>query len=454
MTSSTPTASDYIQRISREYNLYVLDTRAIPAMTDGLKTGQRIVLWLLRNKSSKIKTIALAGEMIASELYLHGDTSASDTISMLAGPFCNNRPLVHGIGAFGTRAAPTSFAAPRYTSVKRSSFSMDCMYVDLDIVPMMDNHDGSNVMPSTFLPLIPTVLLNGIKGIAPGWATNILPRRFEDLVGAVQDVLEGIPVRELLPHYNNRHVSVIRDHVDRSKYIIRGQAEKKNTTTVLVTELPSELSLEQFRERLVSMEDDGVISSFIDRSTENINVEIKMPRATLAKLTDKGIIEFFKIRRIVTENIVIQSIGGTNIKQYASAESLVTDWVEWRLGLYLDRFEKLLSDEKQTNLYWQYILACFHANLPDVITGLSGRAELKETIARIGQEQAMTLPLATDDILDRISGLPSYKWTGEGLEEAKRFLDESGKRMDHYTEMVGSDRKRKNLFKKEVGALL
>ena len=48
--------SSYIDRISREYGVYTLDKRAIPAMTDGLKTSQRIALWLMRNKDSKVKT--------------------------------------------------------------------------------------------------------------------------------------------------------------------------------------------------------------------------------------------------------------------------------------------------------------------------------------------------------------------------------------------------------------
>jgi len=148
-------SSEYIRRTSREYGLYTLDHRAIPALTDGLKSSQRIALWLLRNRPEKIKTIALAGQMIASELYLHGDVSAANTISMLAGPYCNNRPLVNGVGAFGTRANPTSFAAPRYTSVKRSNIATNILYTDLDIVPMVENHDGSNQMPGTFLPLLP-----------------------------------------------------------------------------------------------------------------------------------------------------------------------------------------------------------------------------------------------------------------------------------------------------------
>ena len=445
------TASAYLRRTSREYGMYVLDTRAIPAMTDGLKTGQRIALHLLRTKADKVKTIALVGQMIASELYVHGDSAAADTISMLAGPFCNNRPLIHGIGAFGTRAAPTSFAAPRYTSVKRSQFAQDVLYVDADIVPMVENHDGSNTMPGTFLPLIPLVLLNGVRGIATGWSTNILPRRFEDLVGAVQDVLAGKPVRELLPYFEGRDITVVRDFVDPTKFVLQGKAIKKNTSTVMVTELPPDLSLEKFREKLGSLEEEGEIVGFTDRSTETINIEIKMTRAKLAKLSEKRLIEFLKLRTLVTENITVQAIGGTTIVNYTDVGKLVRDWVKWRLGLYLDRFEKLLADELDNLLYWQYVEACFLSELPKYLSGMKGRTELQKEIAEIGKRAA--LHPATDAILERISARPSYKWTGEGLEEAQRELAESKKRRAHYDEMVNSERKRKALFKKEVTAL-
>jgi DNA gyrase/topoisomerase IV subunit A len=324
--------------------------------------------------------------------------------------------LIKGVGAFGTRANPTSFAAPRYTSVKRSDLARNALYVDLDIVPMVENHDGSAWMPRTFLPLIPLVLLNGIKGIATGWATNILPRRFEDLIGAVDDVLNKQPVRLLLPHYENRNVKVVPEASGNGKYIISGMVEQKNTTTIIVTELPPELPLEKFREQLSVLEEDGKIIGFTDRSTKTINVEIKMPRAILAKLETNGrIIEFLKLRSIVTENITV--IVNGKVIQYSSAEELVKDWVDWRLQLYLDRFEKLVADEELTNLYWLYILACFEDELIPLIPSMSGKNELKDAILNAGHEQN-GLPKASDDMLDKIANRPAYKWTKAGLDDA------------------------------------
>ena len=462
-------SSDYILRTSREYGLYTLDHRAIPAMTDGLKSSQRIALWLLRNKTEKVKTIALAGQMIASELYLHGDVSAANTISMLAGSYCNNNPLITGLGAFGTRANPTSFAAPRYTSVKRSKIAQDVLYTDLDTVPMVENHDGSNMMPATFLPMIPLVLLNGVRGIATGWATTILPRRYEDLVGAVTDVLARKPIRDLMPHYEGRDITV-RDIGTReapNKYIISGKVVKKNTTTVIITELPPELTLEKCREQLAALEEDGKITGFTDRSTKTIKIEVKMPRATLGKLTPienpvsldpmGKLIDFLKLRSRITENIVVQGIGGNGIVTYDNIETLIKDWVEWRLARYLDRFEKMLADEKATNLYWRYVITCFEGNprlghppLPENARELTVD-EMREYVKLLGAIER--LPKASPELIERIINIPIYRWTVDGEERAKKELEESKHRMVKYKEMVDNDKLRKALFKREVTAL-
>lgn len=445
-------SSEYIEKISREYGMYVLDKRAIPAMTDGLKSGQRISLWLLRNRSDKIKTIALAGQMIASELYLHGDSAAADSIAMLAGPYCNNQPLIKGIGAFGTRTNPTSFAAPRYTSVKRSKFAQEVLYVDSDIITMIDNHDGSNVMPKTFLPLIPLVMLNGIKGIATGWATNILPRKYEDLIEAVKDVLTtGKVQRDLLPHYNNRNMQVIREHGHQNKFIIKGCIERKNTSTILVTELPPELNLESFRDKLSSLEDSGKITGWTDNSTKDINIEVKLRRDVLAKMSDNQLIEMLKLRSITTENITVQGLDGNSIVSYDSVNQLIEDWVSWRLGLYLTRYEKLLKDELDNNLYWQYVIACFNYHLTSSIQKLESKKELEQEISDIGKNA--DLPVASDNILDKISSLPTYKWTHKEFLHAEKQLKESNKNIELYQGMIQSDTKRKNVFKKEVDSL-
>ena len=92
----------FIKDTSRDYSIYVCQSRGIPSVSDGLKDAQRKALFVMKSQSDKIKTISLAGKMISENVYLHGDAAACDTISLMAAPYCNNVTLLHGIGAFGS----------------------------------------------------------------------------------------------------------------------------------------------------------------------------------------------------------------------------------------------------------------------------------------------------------------------------------------------------------------
>jgi DNA gyrase/topoisomerase IV subunit A len=95
----TTTPSKFLLEAARKYSLYVCQERAIPSVTDGFKSSQRIAAWCMRNRNEKIKVAALSGAMVESNLYVHGD--AQGAISAMAGPFCNNVPVFTGIGLFG-----------------------------------------------------------------------------------------------------------------------------------------------------------------------------------------------------------------------------------------------------------------------------------------------------------------------------------------------------------------
>src|SRR5690606_34849266 len=128
-------SSKYISDTSKDFALYTAEVRAIPKVTDGLKDGQRKAIWCLRNKAEQIKTIAAASLPIFEMLYVHGDSSMADTVSGLAAPYINNICYLEGIGQFGSKLSPNVFGAPRYTSIRRSSATVDLLLPDLDIVP-------------------------------------------------------------------------------------------------------------------------------------------------------------------------------------------------------------------------------------------------------------------------------------------------------------------------------
>lgn len=97
--------------------------RSIPSLVDGLKPGQRKVLYTCfkRNDKKEVKVAQLAGAVGEATAYHHGEASLMMTIINLAQDFVgsNNINLLLPIGQFGTRLqGGKDSASPRYIFTK------------------------------------------------------------------------------------------------------------------------------------------------------------------------------------------------------------------------------------------------------------------------------------------------------------------------------------------------
>ena len=173
----------------KDYAKYVLYSRAIPHMIDGLKPSQRKILYtaLKTAKGARIKTASLSGNVISQANYHHGDASLNEAITKMVQPFVNNVPLLRGHGSFGSRLVPEA-AAARYTYVQTHTnfeqYFADTMVTETSV-------DPEDPEPAFYLPIIPWVLVNGIKGIAVGFATEIQPHDPKELAKLCSAHLSG-----------------------------------------------------------------------------------------------------------------------------------------------------------------------------------------------------------------------------------------------------------------------
>lgn len=441
-----PDTTSFIKDTSREYSIYVCQSRGIPSVSDGLKDAQRKALFVMKTINDKIKTISLAGRMISENIYLHGDAAAADTVSLMAAPYCNNVPLLAGIGAFGTRIGPTDWGAPRYTYVKKNSHTESLIYQDYDIVPLKENYDGSVQEPKHFLPLIPLVLLNGVSGIAVGWSTEILPRSISGLIDATLAAIDGKKkLPELLPCYEYLQTTV--RGIGDNAYEFVGKVEIDGST-VIVTELPPDLSLEKFKARLNKMEDEEQIQTYIDRSTKDIKVEVRFKRGTINGWTPEKAIDFLKLKSRTTERLVVLDWDGNNIKQYENTEKLIRDFVEWRLGFYTIRFTRLI-EQARSQLNWNLALkSCYDNKLPAFLSSAANRLEIIDKI------KAYTANISLDDgQRDRIASLPSYRWAKDAYSEILKNIVDLGNTIAEYESILADPAKLRAIYRQEVSQL-
>ena len=437
--------TDYIKSTSRDYSIYVCQTRGIPSVCDGLKDAQRKALFVIKPKADKIKTISLAGEMISQNVYLHGDASAAETLSLMAAPYCNNIPLLHGIGAFGTKIGPTDWGAPRYTYLKRNAHTDALVFTDYDIVPLKENYDGSVLEPKNYLPLIPMVLLNGVSGIAVGWSTDILPRSLDDLIDATLAAIDGKDIKTLAPKYDYLDCNV--RNITGNAWEFTGRA-RIDGSTVWIEELPPNLSLEKFKERLNAMEDEDKIQTYVDRSTKTIKIEIRFKRGTIADWTEETAIDFFKLRSRSTERIVVLDWNGNSVRQFETAELLVNEFVQWRLGWYKTRFEKMIADLTY-QLNWNSALkACIDGKLPEFLPKAADKSAILDKVKTLCKTITVD-----DDQMERIASLPSYRWAKDAYAEITAKIADLTTKIAEHQSVLADPKKQKDIYRREVVAL-
>ena len=437
--------TDYIKTTSRDYSIYVCQSRGIPSVCDGLKDAQRKSLFVIKPVPEKIKTISLVGTLISSGLYLHSDSSAAETLSLMAAFYCNNIPYLQGIGAFGTKVGPTDWGAPRYTYLKKYNITDALIYPDYNIIPLKENYDGSVLEPQHFLPLIPLVLLNGISGIAVGWSTEILPHTLDDLITATLAAIDGKPIPELIPKYDYLDCNV--RNISGNSWEFTGKVEFDGNT-IWIKELPPDLSLERFKVRLNQMEEDELINTYIDRSTKDIRIEIRFKRGVINEWTEEKAIDYFRLRSKSTERLVVINWDGNSIKQYDTAEQLVKEFVEWRVGFYKIRYQRMVDEITAELCYNLALKACFDGDLPIFLPKAANKNEI------VGQIKLLTDGIITgDELFNKIASLPSYKWAIDSYTDILNNIASNTKTLTEYQAILASPKKQREIYKKEVQML-
>ena len=330
------------------FAMYTVESRAIPNMIDGLKPVQRFYLYssILNSKRDFKKVSAVAG-IISDYGYNHGEGSAAGAGQLMAATWNNNVCLVEGRGSFGTRLVQDA-GAPRYVYTRLHE-NFDKYIRDVDLAPA--HEDPEHEPPAFYLPVIPLVLANGTKGIATGFATNILPRSTDSLSGAVREYLSSgtianrVPVK--FPEFAGR---VDYDSVE-NRHIVYGKYHKKTKTVMMITEVPYGFDRENYVKILDKLEEEGDIVSYEDLCDKTgFSFEIKLKQNTSANWNDAKIISKFKLSKPLTENLTVIDFDG-KLREYTDERVLIKDFVDYRLGVLQQRIEKRRV-EGEENLRW------------------------------------------------------------------------------------------------------
>ena len=241
-----------------EYSMSVIVSRALPDVRDGLKPVHRRILYTLFEKGLTHdkpyhKSADTVGAVLGS-YHPHGDASVYDALVRLAQDFSLRYPLVDGHGNFGSVDGDPA-AAYRYTEARMAKISAEMLSdIGKNTVDYRPNYDDRLQEPVVLPSRFPNLLVNGSTGIAVGMATNIPPHNLNEVIDAIQLLIENreTSIESLMsvikgPDFPTGGIimgqSGIRAayYTGRGKITLRGRAnivEEKNKTCIIVDEIP------------------------------------------------------------------------------------------------------------------------------------------------------------------------------------------------------------------------
>lgn len=408
------TISDFLSNEYKEFAMYSIEGRAIPSVIDGFKPTHRKIIhisnqiWKTGNEKN-LKVFQLAGKVASDAFYHHGNTSLENAIVTMAQKFKNNAPLLEEIGQFGSLRSPQPGAA-RYIGTKLSN-NFRFIYKDFDLLEYKEE-EGESIEPHYFLPIIPTILLNGSSGIAVGFSSNILNRDIKDIIDSCTKVLTGKKQSLIKPSLNEFTGEFIQDKENNKRWIIRGRFQKVNTSTVKILELPPSMTYEKYEEILDKLVDNKDIVSYDDNCKDNIDYTIKFQRSVLEKLDDTALIKLLKLEESSTEIFTSLDEKG-KLKIFETAEEIIEYFTNFRLTYYIKRKEYLLDklnrELKILSNRGRFIKAILDEKIK--INNVA-KSEIIESIKSLGLD-------LVDDSYDYLLRMPIYSLTKELFEKLK-----------------------------------
>ena len=270
-----------------EYSMSVIASRALPDVRDGMKPGQRRIMYAmyedhLTNDKPFRKSATTVGNVLG-RYHPHGDAAVYGTMVRMAQDFSLRYPLVEGHGNFGSVDGDGA-AAYRYTEARMSKIADELMSdIEKDVVDFMPNFDNRLKEPKVLPSRFPNLLVNGSVGIAVGMATYIPPHNLGEVIDAtiyrmenpdcsVLDLMEYVkgpdfPTRATIYGVNG----IIQAYTTgRGRVMVRAKAEvEEDEHRIIFTEIPYQVNKSLLCESIANLVREKRIEGITDLRDES-----------------------------------------------------------------------------------------------------------------------------------------------------------------------------------------
>ncbi len=417
------TLSEVVKEEYRTYQIYTLMDRAIPYLQDGLKPGQRRILYTLyRNQSKGLTKVSSATGLVLT-LHPHGPASIETAIVNMAQDFTfsNNYPLIDKKGYFGERMEPQP-AASRYIECRLGKIAEFVLFDDLNQVEMVPNYDETVNEPVHLLPKLPIMLLNGSEGIGTGFSSVIPSFNHADICDSMIQYVETEKTKRLRPWVNYYNEKIIDE---KTKYIFPMNIEKIGDK-FFITELPRGYDAKKIYRHLNKHIEADFLKDYIDSSVSNdIMIELIFKRGkqpTLAEVEKEML-----MTSSMTPNYTLISERGVRI--FNRPEEIIQIFTEQRLVVVKRRYELLCEEYERRIRQNNEIIKFIKQKEYEVAT----RSRNRKTFVEHLTKKKFTFS-------DYLADMPIYRMTKEEVEKRKLLVKDDTAKLKEFEKIAKSDK--------------
>ncbi len=449
-----------------EYSMSVITSRALPDVRDGMKPGQRRILYAMYEDNLTYdkpfrKSATTVGNVLG-RYHPHGDSAVYGTMVRMAQPFSYRYPLISGHGNFGNVDGDGA-AAYRYTEARLSKIADEMMTdIEKNVVDFVPNFDNSRKEPVVLPSRFPNLLVNGSIGIAVGMATNIPTHNLGEVIDGTLAMMDNpdITVPELMQYikgpdfptyatiYGTRGIREAYE-TGRGRIAVRATAEIEGEhRRIVFTEIPYMVNKSMLVASVADLVKDKRIDGITDLRDESgrggMRIVVEYRRDANPQVILNQLYKYTQLQDTCAVNMLALDNG---VPRIFSLPEILKNYIAYQEGIITRRtqfdLDKALAE---MHIYEGYKIAIDH--IDEIIELIKKSASVSDAKANLMAKYGLTDVQAqaiVDMTLGKLSGMERQK-----IEDRLAYLEA---RVDELRGILADESKVKGILREELTAI-
>ena len=449
-----------------EYSMSVITSRALPDVRDGMKPGQRRILYAMYEDNLTYdkpfrKSATTVGNVLG-RYHPHGDSAVYGTMVRMAQPFSYRYPLISGHGNFGNVDGDGA-AAYRYTEARLSKIADEMMTdIEKNVVDFVPNFDNSRKEPVVLPSRFPNLLVNGSIGIAVGMATNIPTHNLGEVIDGTLAMMDNpdITVPELMQYikgpdfptyatiYGTRGIREAYE-TGRGRIAVRATAEiEEEHRRIVFTEIPYMVNKSMLVASVADLVKDKRIDGITDLRDESgrggMRIVVEYRRDANPQVILNQLYKYTQLQDTCAVNMLALDNG---VPRIFTLPEILKNYIAYQEGIITRRtqfdLDKALAE---MHIYEGYKIAIDH--IDEIIELIKKSASVSDAKANLMAKYGLTDVQAqaiVDMTLGKLSGMERQK-----IEDRLAYLEA---RVDELRGILADEGKVKGILREELTAI-